>query len=160
MATIAATAIVLGNAALFLLTPESPLLGYRLPSAATVAYRDRRLAAAIVAIRGFSPAETLVVADQWLLIHYYLPRYPLLPYHPAGDASRAAEMPTDQGPTTQDTAALIWFEQALDAYNTSPSETELQPMVVGALRILRPQPAEELVVDNQGFGLRVKPPRK
>jgi Dolichyl-phosphate-mannose-protein mannosyltransferase len=161
MATIAATLIILGNAALFLLTPERPLLGYRLPCAATVAYHDRRLAAAIVAIRNFSPAETLILADQWLPIRYYLPHYPLIPYHHPDDApGDAVDVSPQQRAAARNAAALVWFEPALDTYNTSDSEIELQPMTVGALRILRPLPAEELVVDGAGFGLQGKTPRK
>jgi hypothetical protein len=161
LATIATTVIILGNAALFLLTPERPLLGYRLPSAATVAHHDHRLAAAIVAIRGFSPAETLILADHGLPIRYYLPRYPLIPYHHPDDApGEAVDVSPQQREAARDASALIWFEPALDEYNTSPAETELQPMAVGTLRILRPLPTEELVVDGDGFGLRSKTPRK
>jgi hypothetical protein len=151
LATTAAALIIFGNAALFLLTPERPLYGYRPLSAATVAYRDRRLASAIVTIRSFSPDETVILADQWLPIRYYLPRYPLIPYRPGEGAPRA---------DARDASALVWFEPALDAYNASPAETELQPMAVGALRILRPLPAEELVVEEGRFGLQQKSPRE
>ena len=48
LAILAATLIILGNAALFLATPEQLMLGsHRAPSAATIFYHDRRLAAAV-----------------------------------------------------------------------------------------------------------------
>jgi hypothetical protein len=157
MATIAATLIIFGNAALFLFTPERPIFGYRPLSAATVAYRDHRLAAAIVAIRSFSPDETLILADQWLPVRYYLPRYALVPYHRPDDALDAAvDVTPEQREAVHNAAALVWFEQVLDPYNASPAATELQPMVVGELRILRPLPSEELLVDGDRFGLRKK----
>ena len=162
LATAAAALIIFGNAALFLLLPERPVLGYYLPSAAHVAYHDRRLAAAIVTIRGFSPDETVILADQWLPIRYYLPAYPLIPYHPDDSAPYAAlAIPPQQHPDASDASALVWFEPALDPYNTSPDATEQQSMGVGALRILRPLPnIEELVVESDRFGLRRKTPRK
>jgi hypothetical protein len=161
LATIAAALIICGNTALFLLVPERPLLGYRLPTAANVAYHDRRLAAAIVAIRGFSPDETLILADQWLPVRYYLPHYSLLPYHPDGSAPRPMLVTSLRQPAeARDASALLWFEQTLDAHNTSPAETELQAMAVGTLRILRPLPTEELVVEAGQFGLRRKTLRK
>jgi hypothetical protein len=161
LATIAAALIIFGNAALFLLLPERPLFGYYLPSAAHVAYHDRRLAAAIVAIRGFSPDETLILADQWLPIQYYLPRYPLIPYRPDNSAPHTAlAIASVPRVDARDASALVWFEPTLDAYNASPAETELHTMAVGALRILRPLPTEELIVDGQKFGLQRKALRK
>jgi hypothetical protein len=160
LATIAAALIIFGNAALFLLTPEHPVFGYRPLSAATIAYRDRRLAAAIVAIRRLSPDETQILADQWLPARYYLPHYPIIPYHHPDDTPGAAlDIPPRQRAAVRDASALVWFEQTIDPYNTSPAETELQPMDVGELRILRPLPTEELVVEGDGFGLRRRTPR-
>jgi hypothetical protein len=161
LATIAAALIICGNTALFLLVPERPLFGYYLPSAAHVAYHDRRLAAAIVAIRSFSPDETLILADQWLPVRYYLPSYALIPYRPDDSAPHMTLAVTSQQPTeARDASALIWFEPALDAYNASPAETEQHKMGVGALRILRPLHTEELVVEDNQFGLRRKTLRK
>jgi hypothetical protein len=161
LATIAAALIICGNAALFLLVPERPMLGYYLPSAAHVAYHDRRLAAAIVAIRGFSPDETLILADQWLPVRYYLPSYALIPYRPDDSTPHTTLAVTSEQPTeAHDASALVWFEPALDAYNTSPRETEQHAMGVGALRILRPLHTEELVVEDDQFGLRRKALRK
>jgi hypothetical protein len=161
LATIATALIIFGNAALFLFMPERPLLGYYVPSAAHVAYHDRRLAAAIVTIRSFSPDETLILADQWLPIRYYLPRYSLIPYHPDGSAPYAALAITPpQHPEARDASALVWFEPTLDAYNASPADTEVHTMAVGALRILRPLPTEELVVEDAGLGLQRKSLRK
>jgi hypothetical protein len=160
LATIAAALIVCGNAALFMLTPEHTIFGYRPLSAATIAYRDHRLAAAIVAIRSFSPDETLILANQWLPIRYYLPRYTLIPYPSNSTPHQALVAPSRQLADTHDASALVWFELALDAYNASPAETELQSMAVGALRILRPLPTEELVVEGHQFGLQRKALRK
>jgi hypothetical protein len=156
LASLAAALIIFGNAALFLLTPEHPIFGYQPLSAATIAYRDRQLAAAIVAIRRFSPDETLILADQWLLVRYYLPHYPLIPYPDADNAPGAALDGVQQRAAVRNTAALVWFEQTIDVYNTSPTKTELQPMAVGELRILRPLPTEELVMDGEKFGLQLR----
>jgi len=159
MAIITTTLIMLGNTALFLSTPERPLLGDRLaPSAATIVYHDRRLAAAIVAIRRFSPSETVIVAEDWLPVRYYLPRYALIPYrHDPGQPERPLDVQPTQHDLAREAKALLWFEATLDPYNLSPSETEIQPMTVGYLRMLRPQPAEHVAVDGDGFGLRVTP---
>jgi hypothetical protein len=160
MATLAATLIVLGNAALFLLTPERPLLGHRAPSAATIAYHDRRLAAAIVAIRGFSPDETVILAEQWLPLRYSLPRYPVIAYRRPEDApDGAAVISPAQRSAADDAAAMVWFEPSLDSYNSSRPATELLPMAVGELRVLRPLTIEKLVVDADSFGLQKKKPR-
>jgi hypothetical protein len=133
----------------------------RAPSAATTCYRDRRLAAAIIAIRGFSPSETVIVAEDWLPVSYYLPSYSLIPFRAPSETANLSNPPSpEQQALVQESAALLWFESTLDHYNTSPAQTETQSMAVGTLRLLRPQPAEELVVGQQGFGLRVKPARR
>jgi hypothetical protein len=162
MATIAATLIILCNAALFLATPEQRFVGaHRAPSAATIFYRDRRLAAAIVAIRGFSPSETVILADDWLPVLYYLPKYPLIPFpHTGPQAGVPAGLSPDRSKLASQAAALIWFESTLDRYNSSASQTETQSMAIGTLRMLRPQPAEEVVVGEDTFGLRIRPGRR
>ncbi|HEX5689612.1 MAG TPA: glycosyltransferase family 39 protein [Roseiflexaceae bacterium] len=159
MATIAATLIILVNAALFLVTPEYRMLGaQRVPSAATILYRDRRLAAAITTIRNFSASETVIVADDWLPVSYYLPTYALIPYRATGLPSNSVETPSpEHQAVAQQSAALVWFEATLDRYNASPDKTETRPMAIGTLRLLRPQPSEELVLDQTGFGLHIKP---
>jgi hypothetical protein len=160
LAIVATTLVILGNAALFLTVPERPVIGgYRLPGAARIAYQDRRLAAAIVAIRSFSPSETVILANNWLPVRYYLPTYPLIPYQvgPGNTAGRQAQLSPQRRAAVQQAAALIWFEAGLDPYNTAPSDTELQPMAFGTLRVLRPYPAEQVFVDADGFGLRAKP---
>jgi hypothetical protein len=161
MAIIAATLIILVNAALFLATSEQRLLGsQRAPSAATIFYRDRRLAAAITAIRSFSPSETVIVADEWLPVGYYLPNYALIPFPvPDTPSNLLRTLSAEQQALARQSAALLWFEASLDRYNNSPAQTETQPMAIGTLRLLRPQPAEELLVDQSGFGLRIKPIR-
>jgi hypothetical protein len=162
MAIVATTLIILGNAALFLAMPERQMLGgHRLPCAATIFYHDRRLAAAIVAIRSFSPSETVIIADEWLPVRLYLPAYPLIPYrHADGQPDDPVDLAPGQREQARQSAALVWFEVTLDRYNASPSETEIQPLAAGTLRLLRPQPAEELVVDTHRFGLRIKPQRR
>jgi hypothetical protein len=162
MATIAATLIILGNAALFLVTPEQRMVGaHRAPSAATIFYRDRRLAAAIVAIGGFSPSETVILADDWLPVMYYLPKYPLIVFRPPdAQASVQASLSAQQIELAREAAALVWFESTLDRYNSSPSQTEIQSIAIGTLRMLRPQPAEEVIVGEHAFGLRIKPERR
>jgi Dolichyl-phosphate-mannose-protein mannosyltransferase len=157
LAIVATTLVILGNAVVFLAAPVSPVLGgYRLPGAARIAYQDRRLAAAIVAIRSFSPSETVILANNWLPVRYYLPAYPLIPYQVGlGDtASRQAQLSLEQRAAVEQAVALIWFEAALDRYNTAPSEIELQPMAAGTLRILRPYLTEQAFVDADSFGLR------
>jgi hypothetical protein len=159
MATIAATLIILGNAALFLITPEQRVVGaHRAPSAATIFYRDRRLAAAIVAIRGFSPSETVILADDWLPVMYYLPSYPLIAFRPTDiQAGIQTQQLAQRNEVAKQAAALVWFESTLDRYNSSPSQTEIQSIAIGTLRMLRPQPAEEVIVDENTFGLRIRP---
>ena len=116
------------------------------------------VAAAITAIRGFSSTETVILAVEWQPLGYYLPKYTLIPYDHAPDdqMSSPVGLTAEQRATAQLAAALIWFEPALDRYNTAPSETEFQPMAAGTLRVLRPQRAEELVVGDDSFGLRIK----
>ncbi len=160
LAIVATALIILGNAALFLVVPERPSFasGQRLLSAATIANHDRRLAAAITAIRGFSSTETVILAVEWQPLGYYLPKYKLIAYDHAPDdqMSSPVGLTAEQRAAARLAAALIWFEPALDRYNTAPSETEFQPMAAGTLRVLRPQRAEELVVGDDSFGLRIK----
>src|SRR5204863_8266609 len=95
----------------------------------------------------------------WPPIDCYRPEYQLIPCHRGADkGSGQATAPTlPQPDEARHAAALIWFEPRLDRYNTAPSEIELQPLTDGALRILRPQRAEEIVVTGDSFGLRIKP---
>ena len=74
--------------------------------------------------------------------------------------ARAALASAPQRRATRDASALVWFEPALDAYNASTEQTELQPMAVGELRILWSLSTEELVVESDQFGLRRKALRK
>ncbi|MFL5802301.1 MAG: hypothetical protein ACJ8CR_11250, partial [Roseiflexaceae bacterium] len=118
----------------------------------------RRLAAAIVAIRSFSPSETVILADNWLPVRYYLPAYPLISYPIELDATTRgqAPLPPEQQAAVEHATALVWFEATLDRYNSSSSETRLQPMAVGTLRVLRPY-LTAAFVDIDEFGLRPTP---
>ncbi len=159
LAIIGATLVVLGNAALFLAAPESNVLGgYRLPGAARIAYQDHRLAAAIVTLRSFPPSETVILANNWLPVHYYLPNYPYIPYQvdPDADTSDRSQWSQEQQAALQHATALVWFEPALDRHNRSPDATESQPMALGTLRILRPQPGTAAFADRDGFGLKTE----
>jgi hypothetical protein len=156
LAIMGATLVVLGNTALFLAAPESTVLGgYRLPGAARIAYQDHRLAAAIVAIRSFSPSETIILANNWLPVHYYLPEYAYIPYQLEASTTANYQIQWSQ---EQRATTLLWFEPALDRYNRSPDATEIQPMALGTLRILRPSPNTAAFADRYGFGLRAAEP--
>jgi hypothetical protein len=160
LAILGATWVILGNAALFLAAPEYTVLGgYRLPGAARITYQDHRLAAAIVAIRSFSPSETVILANNWLPVQYYLPGYAVIPYQvePSATAGDQAQLMHAQGAALQQATTLVWFEAALDRYNRSPGATELQPMALGTLRILRDHASAPPFAERHAFGLRTTP---
>ncbi len=87
-----------------------------------------------------SPSETVILANNWLPVHYYLPAYQFIPYQiePSTATDEQAQRSPEQQAALQQATTLVWFEPALDRYNRSPNATELQTMAIGTLRILRP----------------------
>ncbi len=80
MLRVAAAAITLVGAAIFILGPEYPLGadGPKLLTYSTLRENDQRLANEIAAVReNFPPENTLLLATSWRYIQYYLPEYQL-----------------------------------------------------------------------------------
>jgi hypothetical protein len=97
---VAAGAVVLANAMIFMAAPTEPLGGsFRLLTNQTIQHHDKSHLILLEGIRdNFSPENTIIVASWWRFPEYYLSDYPLLHYNirPRGEVDEGRSNLADQ----------------------------------------------------------------
>ena len=135
-------AIVLFNAAVFILMPEYPFGadGPKLLTYNTLQVNDQLLDRQINSVReNFDPADTLILANNWRHMEYYLPEYPLARINIgskwesdagqvigadfAGDPITGAALGFDPDAAWQ----VVVVDRELEALSTTPLQTLTTP---------------------------------
>lgn len=157
-----ALVIFIANAAIFCLAPEHPLGpdSTRLLTQQTLANSDRYYTLRIDAIReNFSPGSTLILAENWHHLEYYLPQYRLVHFNRKDDATTlqndevlltASDLGIPAAPGGR--KDLVIFDRALGGYNRSQEAARLLDLGGGeALEYYRLPPAAQLRIGEDYF---------
>jgi hypothetical protein len=168
------TAVLVGvNVAVFLVLPEYPLgpNTQRLLTRETLVNSDRYYQDRVHTIRAnFEPGSTVILADSWRHVQYYLPEYSRLPFNigskweinegeARGHVGPARLSAGDLGlkPDTTGAVQIVIFDPELEAFTATPDHLKTAPMTNGGqLAYMNLGANEQLYFEAQTFGIRPK----
>jgi len=166
---LAAGALLLVNALIFVAAPAYPLGGnnLKLLTADTIRQHDAHYVSLLKEIPNrFSPSSTILLSSEWRFPEYYLPGYTLAPY------SLGARWEVDEGqpeiknetwlnasqlglhPDSEGYFYLVIFDPDLIPFNQSSNRQELLSLPGGEhLAYIRFTSREQVHLDSQSFGI-------
>ncbi len=134
--------LVAVNGSIFLFLPEYPLTSDRvkLLTRDTIENRDAYFQSRLDALHAhFAPEQTVIVADSWRHVTFYLPQYAWLPYDvvskwESGEGQAKDRQPQQFSPEQLGLASgsgpvyVVLFDPSLYPFNRSPERTTTLPL--------------------------------